>query len=140
MHWAPMRGNRSEEHTSELQSPMYLVCRLLLEKKSTFPHWLSNQTSSPDSPTDSWPALSPVPRCTSKKLPGIFAVARSQGSPCAKHFLRLHPSAEARPHCSFSAAARARTPSMKQCSAACPCCSARRPASTSFIRPVSVTI
>src|SRR5208337_5675836 len=27
--WSP----RSEEHTSELQSPMYLVCRLLLEKK-----------------------------------------------------------------------------------------------------------
>src|ERR1017187_10845524 len=26
-------NNRSEEHTSELQSPMYLVCRLLLEKK-----------------------------------------------------------------------------------------------------------
>src|SRR5437762_9911788 len=36
----PDRGNRaclflrSEEHTSELQSPMYLVCRLLLEKKN----------------------------------------------------------------------------------------------------------
>src|SRR5437764_12258274 len=29
---ARWRG-RSEEHTSELQSPMYLVCRLLLEKK-----------------------------------------------------------------------------------------------------------
>src|SRR5437763_8742360 len=27
------RWTRSEEHTSELQSPMYLVCRLLLEKK-----------------------------------------------------------------------------------------------------------
>src|SRR5437763_9074803 len=27
------RSARSEEHTSELQSPMYLVCRLLLEKK-----------------------------------------------------------------------------------------------------------
>src|SRR5437762_6971562 len=27
---------RSEEHTSELQSPMYLVCRLLLEKKKKF--------------------------------------------------------------------------------------------------------
>src|SRR5437764_7902497 len=27
------RSTRSEEHTSELQSPMYLVCRLLLEKK-----------------------------------------------------------------------------------------------------------
>src|SRR5437762_9566905 len=26
-------SERSEEHTSELQSPMYLVCRLLLEKK-----------------------------------------------------------------------------------------------------------
>src|SRR3970040_2757831 len=26
-------SHRSEEHTSELQSPMYLVCRLLLEKK-----------------------------------------------------------------------------------------------------------
>src|SRR5437879_1013774 len=30
----PILGySRSEEHTSELQSPMYLVCRLLLEKK-----------------------------------------------------------------------------------------------------------
>src|SRR2546426_8597872 len=27
--------NRSEEHTSELQSPCNLVCRLLLEKKKT---------------------------------------------------------------------------------------------------------
>src|SRR5437763_13172738 len=27
-------GARSEEHTSELLSPMYLVCRLLLEKKN----------------------------------------------------------------------------------------------------------
>src|SRR5437762_7803202 len=27
------KRGRSEEHTSELQSPMYLVCRLLLEKK-----------------------------------------------------------------------------------------------------------
>src|SRR5437879_10817871 len=29
----PSSKKRSEEHTSELQSPMYLVCRLLLEKK-----------------------------------------------------------------------------------------------------------
>src|SRR3712207_8575341 len=28
---------RSEEHTSELQSRQYLVCRLLLEKKNTIP-------------------------------------------------------------------------------------------------------
>src|SRR5437867_11646242 len=37
--WAPpatprKRANRSEEHTSELQSPYDLVCRLLLEKKN----------------------------------------------------------------------------------------------------------
>src|SRR5258708_20248523 len=30
--------NRSEEHTSELQSPDHLVCRLLLEKKKNSPH------------------------------------------------------------------------------------------------------
>src|SRR2546426_1360909 len=30
---SPRRGPRSEEHTSELQSPCNLVCRLLLEKK-----------------------------------------------------------------------------------------------------------
>src|SRR5258708_22721720 len=29
----PARADRSEEHTSELQSPDHLVCRLLLEKK-----------------------------------------------------------------------------------------------------------
>src|SRR3712207_7384581 len=29
---------RSEEHTSELQSRQYLVCRLLLEKKKNDPH------------------------------------------------------------------------------------------------------
>src|SRR5258708_10364034 len=29
----PRLGLRSEEHTSELQSPDHLVCRLLLEKK-----------------------------------------------------------------------------------------------------------
>src|SRR4051794_41346972 len=30
----PVAGQRSEEHTSELQSPVHLVCRLLLEKKN----------------------------------------------------------------------------------------------------------
>src|SRR3712207_7813952 len=37
---------RSEEHTSELQSRQYLVCRLLLEKKKTNPQYLSKQTIS----------------------------------------------------------------------------------------------
>src|SRR2546425_9283931 len=34
-------GKRSEEHTSELQSLAYLVCRLLLEKKKTHTNTLS---------------------------------------------------------------------------------------------------
>src|SRR3712207_8883688 len=42
--WAPteclrsckVSARRSEEHTSELQSRQYLVCRLLLEKKKTY--------------------------------------------------------------------------------------------------------
>src|SRR5256885_10531182 len=34
---APCSTNRSEEHTSELQSPCNLVCRLLLEKKKQSP-------------------------------------------------------------------------------------------------------
>src|SRR5256885_8595076 len=32
--WHGTPGTRSEEHTSELQSPCNLVCRLLLEKKN----------------------------------------------------------------------------------------------------------
>src|SRR5260370_16915779 len=35
---------RSEEHTSELQSHLNLVCRLLLEKKKTHSHHLSIRT------------------------------------------------------------------------------------------------
>src|SRR5258707_1713576 len=41
-HWrcapAPTGPGRSEEHTSELQSRQYLVCRLLLEKKNNHLH------------------------------------------------------------------------------------------------------
>src|SRR3712207_8663870 len=35
---AALTYNRSEEHTSELQSRQYLVCRLLLEKKNDKPY------------------------------------------------------------------------------------------------------
>src|SRR2546426_6016759 len=43
LHWGsgphPVEGgDRSEEHTSELQSPCNLVCRLLLEKKKALQH------------------------------------------------------------------------------------------------------
>src|SRR5256884_1700182 len=34
--WTCLHGTRSEEHTSELQSRLHLVCRLLLEKKKRY--------------------------------------------------------------------------------------------------------
>src|SRR5438094_4172975 len=37
LHRGPRLEERSEEHTSELQSPYDLVCRLLLEKKNNLP-------------------------------------------------------------------------------------------------------
>src|SRR5258708_16975270 len=40
-------GNRSEEHTSELQSPDHLVCRLLLEKKKNKEHLYAPLTRVP---------------------------------------------------------------------------------------------
>src|SRR6202522_590568 len=43
--WSP----RSEEHTSELQSPIHLVCRLLLEKKKS-PRQRASATASTDGP------------------------------------------------------------------------------------------
>src|SRR5258708_13704923 len=40
-------GKRSEEHTSELQSPDHLVCRLLLEKKKRTINTIQQTTGSP---------------------------------------------------------------------------------------------
>src|SRR5258707_9074521 len=39
----PVGADRSEEHTSELQSRQYLVCRLLLEKKKKEHHLCSGK-------------------------------------------------------------------------------------------------
>src|SRR5256885_9933192 len=39
--WCAVASCRSEEHTSELQSPCNLVCRLLLEKKNTLAELIS---------------------------------------------------------------------------------------------------
>src|SRR5258708_22022413 len=49
---AELSPNRSEEHTSELQSPDHLVCRLLLEKKNTY---------SPSSRAPQPPRVPPAP-------------------------------------------------------------------------------
>src|SRR5438876_8860677 len=53
---------RSEEHTSELQSPVHLVCRLLLEKKK------QTRRSTCASPPDAHPTrtASASPRPTSR--------------------------------------------------------------------------
>src|SRR5256885_11989620 len=49
--FGPLLLDRSEEHTSELQSPCNLVCRLLLEKKKQ-----SIKTLTPSSPSTDLPA------------------------------------------------------------------------------------
>src|SRR5258708_13531859 len=62
--WTPAstnfdKKNRSEEHTSELQSPDHLVCRLLLEKKkSDIEHSKPEQCKTPSS------IISPHPHAT----------------------------------------------------------------------------
>src|SRR5205809_6228396 len=46
--YSGLQKGRSEEHTSELQSRLHLVCRLLLEKKKNYtPHCLRTHTSCP---------------------------------------------------------------------------------------------
>src|SRR5438552_14126642 len=52
--------DRSEEHTSELQSPDHLVCRLLLEKKKHDPHTVT--------PTQLSLATAPLTRAYSRNF------------------------------------------------------------------------
>src|SRR6202171_2969719 len=61
---------RSEEHTSELQSPSYLVCRLLLEKKKAN----SPRTSCRLARRRAWPSQPRQPRGI---VQGIARLARS---------------------------------------------------------------
>src|SRR5260370_7307370 len=59
----PLSDARSEEHTSELQSHLNLVCRLLLEKKkkdNNFPPQPSNTLMTPSSHT-SYSTTSHIP-------------------------------------------------------------------------------
>src|SRR6202041_1165695 len=54
--------SRSEEHTSELQSPVHLVCRLLLEKKPSGARPRPPPPPRPDRTPDPPPLLRPSPR------------------------------------------------------------------------------
>src|SRR2546428_8519544 len=56
---------RSEEHTSELQSRSDLVCRLLLEKKST---WAAANTTPSSHASSTSPAKTPVIRLSSSSV------------------------------------------------------------------------
>src|SRR5205807_3065331 len=63
------RRARSEEHTSELQSPCNLVCRLLLEKKNTDQHNRLPMTSRATVP--SCTTISPPPFPDSEPFPSL---------------------------------------------------------------------
>src|SRR4051794_41320455 len=63
LHFVPfdLAEIRSEEHTSELQSPVHLVCRLLLEKKNTEADGLGPSLAGAQAP---WPAeMAALDRC-----------------------------------------------------------------------------
>src|ERR1039457_2754045 len=63
---ARQRAHRSEEHTSELQSPCNLVCRLLLEKKRCV---VGATTSATEPPDGSAPRSTPISTNASRALP-----------------------------------------------------------------------
>src|SRR5438876_6643430 len=85
----PSRLTRSEEHTSELQSPVHLVCRLLLEKKT-------RQTRSPSSTAFSTlPSAAAVCCCLlSTDLSALRAVA--DGKVCSRRLFTVAPTLSAR--------------------------------------------
>src|SRR5256885_5093004 len=59
-----VRLARSEEHTSELQSPCNLVCRLLLEKKTKLAHPKWNCASSSSKPAPWTPYTTSARTCS----------------------------------------------------------------------------
>src|SRR2546427_2172769 len=61
--WAVLRADRSEEHTSELQSQSNLVCRLLLEKKKIRPP-TSYSRPTPWASSYGWSSIS---KCSSRR-------------------------------------------------------------------------
>src|SRR5687768_8637519 len=80
---------RSEEHTSELQSRLHLVCRLLLEKKK--------HTPTPRRPTPRSTALpdlhvAPVPFSNDTATPAISTLSLHDALPIYRDATRNRPS------------------------------------------------
>src|SRR3712207_7643071 len=85
-----VRG-RSEEHTSELQSRQYLVCRLLLEKKkppTTFEMSTRSHSAFRNDSSALWSLSSPHPR--SSRL-GTAGSSTSSSALCCRRALSAHP-------------------------------------------------
>src|SRR5260370_31778089 len=62
-----LRELRSEEHTSELQSHLNLVCRLLLEKKKKQKQELDDRREQPRQPTDRGAGRAPANRTRTER-------------------------------------------------------------------------
>src|SRR6266571_4224559 len=71
------RGRRSEEHTSELQSHVNIVCRLLLEKKNRYAasvlDWHREDADRELERVDRWDGRpAPLILCESRSLAGVL--------------------------------------------------------------------
>src|SRR5256884_5008435 len=87
--YLPFKPNRSEEHTSELQSRLHLVCRLLLEKKNIRPRLMPRRRPSSPHPSSadrtlapSWTVASTSSVCSTadptQPLPSLLDCTRSR--------------------------------------------------------------
>src|SRR5437762_3009825 len=85
-------ASRSEEHTSELQSPMYLVCRLLLDPSRPRPHSLSLHDALPI-----WGAASARRSATHRPIGGNVSLRSvrdeviSRAAPAQRIYVPLEP-------------------------------------------------
>src|SRR5699024_11374375 len=77
-------NERSEEHTSELQSRFEFVCRLLLEKNKTFSSWTSRRTISTSTRKRCWRASSPSSRERCSSSPSIGVSSPSSRTVCTR--------------------------------------------------------
>src|SRR5258707_6156090 len=85
-------ANRSEEHTSELQSRQYLVCRLLLEKKKATQHQRSTTQDTTADSTDTVVELPERPSVTqgvASLVPCVVRPVEPNDRPHCAHVLRL---------------------------------------------------
>src|SRR6266404_5420902 len=69
-------ARRSEEHTSELQSLAYLVCRLLLEKKKNIYYFFFNDTATTEIYTLSLHDALPIARARKDLRGAVHVPAR----------------------------------------------------------------